>query len=256
MGKTYCSSDWHGYWDIAKQILDYLEPDDTLYFLGDAADRGPDGVKIIQAIIEDPRIKMIMGNHDEMMHDAIRYIDNNYSNFDCSLWAINGGNSTYDALLNLTKEERNKIALFIEHLPLTYFYNSLKGNIIMEHAGYTPYSPYLKRHEPLWDRTHFDDDWPNKEDAKNVYIIHGHTPVQYLKFYYGCNGCPTLTKEEMEAKLLFKNNLPNETWKPTILHYCDGHKIDLDMCTIDSGRIALLNLDTFEEIYFDRKEND
>ena len=39
--------------------------------------------------------------------------------------------------------------------------------------------------------------------------------------------------------------------KPNIIRYCDGHKFDIDMCTVVSGRIALLDLDTFEEIYID-----
>ena len=50
----------------------------------------------------------------------------------------------------------------------------------------------------------------------------------------------------------FENGIVD--WKPTIVRYCDGHKFDIDMGTIASDRIALLDLDTFEEYYFD-KEN-
>ena len=37
---------------------------------------------------------------------------------------------------------------------------------------------------------------------------------------------------------------------PDVLFYCNGHKIDIDLCTIVSNRIALLDLDTFEVKYF------
>ena len=42
-----------------------------------------------------------------------------------------------------------------------------------------------------------------------------------------------------------------EIIKPEIIRYCSGHKFDVDMCTIASDRISLLDLDTFEVIYFD-----
>ena len=41
--------------------------------------------------------------------------------------------------------------------------------------------------------------------------------------------------------------------KPEVIRYCDGHKFDIDMCTIASERIALIDLDTFEIKYFDKK---
>ena len=36
---TYACSDLHGRLDLLKQIQDFLQPDDTVYFLGDAGDR-------------------------------------------------------------------------------------------------------------------------------------------------------------------------------------------------------------------------
>ena len=84
-----------------------------------------------------------------------------------------------------------------------------------------------------------------------MYLVHGHTPVQYLKFDYGYNGQEPLSKEDLKFKRTWDLNA---IYKPEVIRYCDGHKFDIDMCTIVSGRIALLDLDTFEVIYFDEGE--
>ena len=138
-------------------------------------------------------------------------------------------------------------------MPLLCNYTSKNGkNIILEHAGYTPNSigkSKWKKHDPLWDREHFWDEWTGDE---NTYLIHGHTPVQYLKFEDGYIDCLPLTKEELQLKT---------TWDikgkyiPQVIRYCNKHKFDIDMCTIISGRIALIDLDTFEIIYFDKEKN-
>lgn len=64
-------ADLHGRMDIFLKGLTYLKPEDKVYFLGDAADRGPNGWEIIKAIIEDPRFIYIKGNHEDLMIKAI-----------------------------------------------------------------------------------------------------------------------------------------------------------------------------------------
>ena len=39
-----------------------------------------------------------------------------------------------------------------------------------------------------------------------------------------------------------------------IYHYCDGHKIDIDLGSFRTGVACILNLDTFEAEYFYDKE--
>ena len=48
MRKVYASSDWHGCGYQANKILNYLQPEDKLYFLGDATDRGLQGADSAQ----------------------------------------------------------------------------------------------------------------------------------------------------------------------------------------------------------------
>jgi len=262
-GKVYCSSDWHGCWDVAKKVLDYLQPEDTLYYLGDATDRGESGVKIFQALMTRPNTFYIKGNHDEMMADAIPFVwaeienINYYGGHQYGLWYQNGGDKTAQDFWKMTKEEVYAIKEAVDKMPTELRYKSPKGHtIIMEHAGYTPFDIPHRSHDPLWDRDHFYDRWSSgsgaSEMVRDTYLIHGHTPVQYLKFMYGYNGEQPLTKEEMEQKQEWLHSHKMEfDWKPTILRYCDRHKFCVDLCTIVSNRIALLDLDTFEAIYFD-----
>ena len=59
----YVATDWHGRADVADKVLEYLKPEDELYFLGDAIDRGPDGIYIVNKLLQDPRITYFKVNH-------------------------------------------------------------------------------------------------------------------------------------------------------------------------------------------------
>ena len=56
---TYACSDLHGNWELWTEIKKFLKPDDTLYYLGDATDRGPDGWAILKEMLNDSRINYI-----------------------------------------------------------------------------------------------------------------------------------------------------------------------------------------------------
>lgn len=265
MGRVFASSDWHGTGYLADKVFKFLKPDDTLYFLGDSTDRNPDGVKIFQTLITRPNTFYIKGNHDQMMANAIPFVwaeiedINYYGGHQYSLWYQNGGDKTAQDFWKMTKKEVYAIKNAIDKMPTELRYISPAGHtVIMEHAGYTPFDIPHRSHDPLWDREHFHDIWVSgsgaSEIAKDTYLVHGHTPVQYLKYEYGYNGEQPLTEKDFIAKRQFLEDIildGEEIIKPTILRYCDGHKFCIDLCTIVSNRIALLDLDTFEAIYFD-----
>lgn len=258
MGRVYASADWHGCSAPVRKLIEYLQPDDTLYFLGDAIDRGPDGVKLLDWLFNDSRVKMLKGNHEYFLQlCAPELLKDDYypTNSFADDWLYgNGGWKTWEYLIeNRTGEEILEYINKISKLPTKTKYSSPVGHeVILEHAGYTPGDIPHRSHDPLWDREHFYDKW-NHDDKEynNIYLVHGHTPVQYLKFMYGYNGQGNITKEELKIKYMWDD--PSVNYIPTIIRYCDGHKFDIDMCTISSGRIVLLDLDTFEEIYFDEE---
>jgi serine/threonine protein phosphatase 1 len=72
---TYVMSDIHGnqarFEDVMRKIN--LQPEDTLYILGDVIDRFPDGIKMIRQFMKMPNVKMLLGNHEHMMLEALYY---------------------------------------------------------------------------------------------------------------------------------------------------------------------------------------
>lgn len=258
MSKVYATSDWHGCWNVAKKVFDYLQPEDTLYFLGDAIDRGKDGIKLMNKLLTDNRVIYLKGNHEEFMEMSLPLLIEGKSDNISDNWLYkNGGYCTYNAIKNCSDESKMWYVNKIRHMPLEVKYTSPKGHaVIMEHAGYSPFDIPHRSHNPLWDREHFYDNWNsgfNKDglDPDRTFLVHGHTPTMYLRLEYGYNGMEPLTTTEIAHKYDWRKEENKKIMIPEIIRYCSGHKIDLDLCTIASNRIALLDLDTFEVIYFD-----
>lgn len=255
MGRVYASADWHGCAEPAHKVFQFLEPDDKLYFLGDAIDRGDNGLSLFYRLTQDPRVVFLKGNHEDIMAKALLELSEVDIGFEyMDDWFNNGGKKTWDSMELLSDEERLKIANTASRLPIEVKYTSPLGHtVIMEHAGYTPWDLPHRTHDPFWDRAHFNDRY--NSNCNNRYMVHGHTPVQYLDFVFGYEGQPPhSTKEWMQLKHKFLMNEDMGGWKPEVLFYCNDHKIDIDMCTISSGRIALLDLDSFDTIYFDAED--
>lgn len=225
---VYALSDLHGYYNLYQQVKEFLKPDDKVYFLGDAADRGPDGWKLIKAIYSDPQFEYLMGNHEHMLIHAMREyvygeVSNSYPDGGMIICAYNGGASTLEEWM---KEDDG--AVWIHNLGLLgkkkVYVNKDNIRIHLSHAGFTPdREPMVK--DLLWGRNHFHARWPKGKEFAADIIVHGHTPVQYL----------------------------NEGWikEDGIMTYCDGHKVDIDCGTYTSGLTCLLDLDTFDEHYFE-----
>jgi hypothetical protein len=154
-----------------------------------------------------------------------------------SWWDMNGGQWTWETLSRLTDDEALLVVRCLNTLPDCAWYASPKGHkVFLTHAGtdlnYTKeHLEMIRGQAPyLWDRKHFFAKHP--QDMKNVYQVHGHTPVQILREEYRFY--------EPKTRVITE-----------VFQYCDGHKFDIDMCSFASGRTVLIDLDTFEVIYFD-----
>ena len=87
---VFACSDLHGMLHFYKTIKEFLKPEDVVFFLGDAGDRGPHPWETIKAILTDPQFIYIKGNHEDMLIDAMGH---GYG----SAWALlrsNGGKKT------------------------------------------------------------------------------------------------------------------------------------------------------------------
>lgn len=228
---VYACSDLHGNWELWAEIKKFLKPDDTLYYLGDATDRGSDGWAILKEMLNDSRINYIAGNHDIMLANRI----GNPYNYDiASLHHSNGGHSTW-----LDAEEdpdAQNIKNKIRFLPLYAIYENTDGlKIFMSHSGSTHID---SQEDLLWDRSEYIT--PKNHTEYDV-VVHGHTTIPHLiqdleevySFYF----------QEDERPVI-------EDWEGGAYWY-HGCRCDIDCCTIVTRQTVLLNLDTFDEEIFE-----
>jgi predicted phosphodiesterase len=231
---VYCASDLHGDYKLWKEIQNYLKEEDILIYLGDAMDRGGRGFEIYIEMLKDSRVIYLLGNHETLMYSALLAAYPKASKD----WYKNGGEAT---ILNLREvKEKNNWDFFDDVLPLVkkianmnflMMYENANGTkFFLSHAGFTPTNQFFsldlfeQEQHLTWNRQHFSDTWP--EGFDDCVVIHGHTPVQYLKKQYS------------------PSNAINITESNPYLVYANGHKICLDGGTIISNEIALWNLDT------------
>lgn len=113
----YVMSDIHGEIDRFNEMLKLINfsEADTLYIIGDAADRYPGGVDIWKRIMRTPNMHMIKGNHEDM---CIKTLGERYEFGARNLWRQNGGNSTYREMMYvISGKERHEILSWMENLP-------------------------------------------------------------------------------------------------------------------------------------------
>lgn len=237
----YVATDWHGIKDISAQVLSYLKPEDELYFLGDAIDRGPDGIAIMYDLLQDKRVTYLLGNHEDMMYGSLTELMEGHIDM-IPHWLSQGGDTTWKMLKYATDSTKQWFCDQIRKMPKRVDITNTKGqHIILSHAGCDPWVTDYEaallgmKFRYIWDRKHIhtNHEYFRKEEWKDTYVIHGHTPV-LTKHFCGDEDVVLPVCEEIKA-----------------VHYADGHKICLDLYTVGTGRAVLFDLDTFEEIYFD-----
>ena len=243
----YCFSDLHGRYELWNLIKEYIDKDDVLYCLGDCIDRGRDGYRILKEVLEHPQVHFILGNHEDFFMQFVpEFIGGNMHNE--SLWCDwNGGDVTWACVQDASVGE---VQWIIQKLKKASLHEELEINgrhIYLSHSGYNPWELEKERLRGTkekdiytWDRKHINTDWyyakqlySEQFDFDNSYIIHGHTPVQKWSGW----------KDE------YINNL--DLYDPRIMVYDDGHKVNIDLCSVESNRAALFNLETFKEVYFE-----
>ena len=241
---TYAASDWHGNYWVWEKVKTILSPNDKLYFLGDAADRGHDGWKLIKELLADPRVIYLKGNHEDLLVNGLReYPKEDILSYDGLLWFHNGGEPTYRAFCEDNNiEEKLGIVKQLKELPFCANYINNKGtSIFLCHAGCDGDDiDFLDEYRAIWDRSHFivADTWYGND---NTIIIHGHTPIMLM------------LNEQKFAKECCSKEIEMPDYTDGAYWYAKGHKVCIDMGTPWENKALLLNLDTFAEIIFINK---
>lgn len=247
--KRYVFTDLHGCYDLYKQIKEFVNEDDVLYCLGDCGDRGPQSWETLKAVLEDPQVIYLKGNHDDMLgyalFEQLGVKPHKYSEYRTDatyLCKRNGGGNTLEGVKADPAYFNADFATRLINLPTKVeFDNECGCHVVLTHAGFTPALDYVPDDfDLIWSRDHFFEK-PSKE-CINWVMVHGHTPTEYLvdelNLFRAFNDQPLFDKEVAKRPV----------W------YCDDHKVDLDIGAVWYGSCALMDLDTFEEFIFTRKD--
>ena len=190
--RLFAIGDIHGHFLELTGLVGQLAGDgmaperDTIVFLGDAVDSGPDTKRVVDQLMEwqrtYPHWVFLMGNHDALMIDALDREDD-VERF--SLWFSQGGEETYlsylgDRAASDGKQDLPRPSAIVpeEHRQwlrgLALFHET--DQYIFVHAGLRPTRAPEKntRHDMLWIREPFirsEYDWGKR-------VIFAHTPVR------------------------------------------------------------------------------
>ncbi len=188
----YVLTDIHGCYEALMRLV-VKKPDDArLVFLGDAIDRGPDPLGVLNFLLKDKKNVLLKGNHDAMAWCA--YPPNGSTAGD---WRNNGGWVTRDAFREAMDggmpcgvENHGVPKLFEEYWHRTRNWWQ-SGNVLFVHAGMPPKAGARWLEED--PETAVMDDWsflwwrprgaedvyhePRLVDGKEVYTVFGHTPM-------------------------------------------------------------------------------
>ena len=211
-----------------------FKPEDTLYLLGDAVDRGKHSIKCLRYIMKSPNVHMLLGNHEDMMlqQSSVKnsglYLKNDEFT---DVWIkYNGGKKTIQELSEYSNTEQLEVYNFLQKLPYFFEIRIKNTNFILVHAGLLIKKGWRKlaaedvlkkqtKENILWIR----DDFFNKEGLPGKVIIFGHTPTM------------TITKRQNEFDI----------WHDT--KYND--KICIDGGCVFGGVLHAICLDTMEEFH-------
>lgn len=138
---------------------------DNLYILGDVVDRGPDGIALIQEIMEMPNATMLLGNHEYMM---LQYFSLDATEVDYRRWNKNGNTPTLVAFQNLSSGEQERILNFLKERPI-HVQPEINGKRFYLIHGF----PGENVHDEVWNRPTLDTHNP----IPNCQLIIGNSPV-------------------------------------------------------------------------------
>lgn len=180
----YVLSDVHGnerrFNSIMEQI--HLQADDTLYILGDVIDRYSGGIRILRKIMKMPNVKMLLGNHEYMMlnalgcpYDASEDTNELLQRKALRLWYSNGGKVTHDHLKHIRKKQRLEIIDYLRALPLNINVEVNGTQYKLVHGA--PVEDFTLEYDnptqfAVWERR-----YQSEIPLRDYVLIFGHTPT-------------------------------------------------------------------------------
>ena len=177
MEKIFVIGDIHGCFDKLHALMSQLEINsstDTLIFLGDYIDRGPQSMEVVDYLLhlsqKGLKTVFLKGNHEAMLLDYLN--GKNKLTF-----LVNGGSATLDNYMQNMNRSSNSIipSSHIDFFQSLHLYYETDAYIFV-HAGLAPGIPLNQQREMdlLWIRERFIN--ATYDFGKTV--LFGHTPFK------------------------------------------------------------------------------
>lgn len=191
MTKTYAFPDLHGRFDHLLGAIkavkdDGLTDDDTLVFLGDYIDRGPQSAEIVASLRglmgDRPNVICLSGNHEYMMVWGLQHGDEQLQG-----WAVNGGVMTIasytDGLGDLDQQTMADDCVWFLALPTTHE----DAHRVYVHAKVDPSLPLDEQQLKTvhWERYKREDG----TGYNGKHVVHGHEADQRGPITVGDRTC-------------------------------------------------------------------
>lgn len=192
----YVISDIHGCYRQYRNLIEKLKlsGEDHLYILGDAVDRGPAPIKVLQDLVKRKNVTYILGNHDFLFWYFLgkKGLDLSGGNLaECDpdelrhfrSWLEDGGITTARQYIRLPQEERAAICAFLENADVYQVIKYNERTYILAHAGIAGFKEGvpLKEHDFtdfICTRTDYDRRYYQDPDT---FVITGHTPTPCIR---------------------------------------------------------------------------
>jgi serine/threonine protein phosphatase 1 len=127
--------DVHGHYDTLLKLFEAFSPgqEDAIYFIGDLIDRGPNSAEVVDFVMKN-KYHCLLGNHEQMLLDAIGCGEGNVEPQLLQSWLYSGGHPT---LVSYNHQIPQEHVNWMKTLPV---YLDL-GDIWLVHAGLDPQLP-------------------------------------------------------------------------------------------------------------------
>ncbi len=231
----YIISDIHGCFEQYQRLLEKIKfsPEDKLYVLGDAIDRGPEPVKVLQDMMKRSNVIFVLGNHDFIMYTLMKKLsevitEENYNKYlttefllDYNLWFQDGGWITAKQFIKLDYSEKMHILDYIAEASLYEIIENNRKEYRLVHTGPGNFEPDKSLDEyDLYDFLDERTDYTRRYyQEENVFLVTGHTPTVCIKGW--------------EKPEVYKKN---------------GH-IAIDCACVSGGNLAAFCVETEEIVY-------
>lgn len=193
----YLISDIHGCYKEYRELLDKISfsEKDRLYVLGDAMDRGPEPVRVIQDIMTRSNVTYIIGNHDYefyyfvgklIMNGTGGNLRDKLTDDEISAmvdWMEDGGRITIRQFAELSRKEGQDILRYLSDSSVYEVLEDKGKKFILVHAGIDNFSEDKELEEyDFFDFISSRPDYTKRYyQGESVYVVTGHTPVSFIR---------------------------------------------------------------------------